>query len=131
MTLYLLYTSQDSNPDSLWEWVDGSKLDYSKWCQDSEKGAQPTYCCPEDAPSHCGTLGSNKEWFDTACTGDQAGSTNYYICQKEKGLLNFLITSHFEHICILQNGYIFSVNENLFSCRIPIFNPSNDKLSDF
>jgi len=75
---------KESNPDSLWEWVDGSKLDYSNWSQDSEKGRQPSYCCPENEPSYCGTLGSNGKWFDRGCIEDPIGPNNHYICQKEK-----------------------------------------------
>ena len=89
----LLFLHKDLNPDSLWRWVDGSKLDYSKWSKDSEKGPQPSYCCPEDELSYCGTVGSNGAWFDTGCIEDPTGPINFYICQKPKGSIDFIITA--------------------------------------
>ena len=71
--------------NSSWEWVDGSKWDYTNWSTETEQGAQPSYCCPEDQPSYCGTIGSNSMWFDAACIPDNADPIDNYICQKEKG----------------------------------------------
>ena len=94
-TLYISMISfvyPEPDPDSLWKWVDGSELNYTKWSQETEAGKQPSYCCPEDQPAYCGTIGSNGLWFDAACVADPNDPINNYICQKEKGsFLNFVL----------------------------------------
>ena len=81
----------DPNPDDIWKWVDGSDVDYTKWSQETEHGKQPSYCCPEDQPSYCGTLGSNSLWFDAGCIAAPDDPVSYYICQKEKGSFPYLV----------------------------------------
>ena len=83
----------DPNRDDFWEWVDGSPLDFTRWSQETEQGTQPSYCCPNNSLSYCGTLGSNSQWFDASCVADPTDPINYYFCQKEKGLFSLWVSN--------------------------------------